>query len=97
MFLVQLRKRWGHYIEICWTDDLDEAHNIGKKEVLRFLVENDFNPRDEKLVGYLIVWLAPGGHIKFIPAKDNPWDWSDRTAKNSIGTDNDYKHNHELD
>lgn len=84
MYLVQLRKRWGHYVELAWAEDLDQAHQIGQKEVLRFLAASDLNSEQKKLVGYLIVWLAPGGQVKYIPAKDNPWSWSDRIVKNSV-------------
>lgn len=83
MYLVQLRKRWGHYIEVSWAEDLEDAHQIGQKEVLKFLAVSDLNAEQKKIVGYLIVWLAPGGYVKYIPAKDNPWSWSDRIVKNS--------------
>jgi hypothetical protein len=86
MYLVQVRKPWGPYYDIAWTDDLSQAHQIGQREVLRFAVDSDLS---HSQIGYLIVYLAPGGAVRYIPALNKPWEWCDRILKNGRPDDED--------
>lgn len=81
MFLIQIRKPWGHYQEVAWTDNLTTAHEIGRKEVLKLAMDNDLSHTQ---IGYLIVYLAPNGKVEYIPALDKPWQWCDRIIKNGV-------------